>query len=68
MKIYDKKRLPLGDIPRAITQIAMGREGAEEQETTEVEQFRQRIREDFNLDDTIVPFKRPRSPLDLIIE
>lgn len=68
MKIYDKKRLPLGDIPRAITQIAMGRYGAEKQETTEVEQFRQRIREDFNLDDTVVPFKRPRSPLDLIIE
>ncbi len=49
MKVYDTKRLPLSDSLRLIEQIALGREGAEVSEETEVEKFRKEVREEFNL-------------------
>ena len=49
MKVYDTKRLPLSDSLRLIEQIALGREGAEASEETEVEKFRKEVREEFNL-------------------
>ena len=49
MKKYDKKRLPLGDIPRVLTQIALGRAGAEAEEETELDQFKRKITEEFDL-------------------
>ena len=49
MKIYDSKRIPLSDVERVIVQIALGREGAEDVEETEVEQFRRKVSDEFNL-------------------
>ena len=56
MKRYDTKRLPLGDIPRVLTQIALGREGAEAEEETELDQFKRKITEEFDL---FTPFSTP---------
>ena len=49
MKVYDTKRLPLSDSLRLIEQIALGREGAEASEETEVDKFKKEVREEFNL-------------------
>ena len=49
MKIYDSKRIPLSDVERVIVQIALGRQGAEDVEETEVEQFRRKVSDEFDL-------------------
>ena len=49
MKVYDKKRMPLNDALRVVAQIALGREGAEDVEETEVEQFKRKVSEEFDL-------------------
>jgi len=49
IKIYDKKRMPVGDVARVLAQIALGREGAEDTEETEVEQFRRKVADEFDL-------------------
>jgi hypothetical protein len=49
MKVYDTKRLPLSDSLRLIEQIALGREGAQDAEETEVDKFKKEVREEFNL-------------------
>ncbi len=50
MKIYDTKRLPLGDSLRLIEQIALGRYGEEQEVEQEVEQFRRKVAKKFELD------------------
>ena len=49
IKIYDKKRMPVGDVARVLAQIALGREGAEDTEESEVEQFRRKVADEFDL-------------------
>ena len=49
MKVYDNKRVPLNGVQRLIAQIALGRAGAEDVEETEVEQFRKKVSEEFDL-------------------
>ena len=49
MKVYDNKRVPLNGVQRVIAQIALGREGAEDVEETEVEQFKRKVSEEFDL-------------------
>ena len=41
--------MPVGDVARVLAQIALGREGAEDTEETEVEQFRRKVADEFDL-------------------
>lgn len=49
MKVYDTKRMPLGDALRVVEQIALGRYGAQQQEETEVEKFKKEVSKEFDL-------------------